>query len=302
MKFGKLASLEDVNFKLPAEPEENRKVLSALEPLEAEGIMRIGCTGFSMREWVGSVYPPGTRSKDYLRAYGQQFQTIEFNTTHYRIPKQELIARWSSEVGKQFRFCPKVLQRISHSKDLGLATGLSGQFWRAVSGFGERLGPCFMQLPETFGPEGLPQLLRFMDLVPNDIQLAVELRHPAWFGSGTPLEQLSEAMQEMGASLVLTDVAGRRDVLHMRLTAGFALIRFVGNGMHPTDMSRIEEWAQRIRNWFAAGLRTLYFFSHQPDNLLAPELSIYLARALGSPSGFTFQTPRLHSGRQGQLF
>ena len=56
----------------------------------------------------------------------------------------------------------------------------------------------------------------------------------------------------MGA--VITDTAGRRDCVHQRLTTPFAFIRFVGNNLHPTDYSRMDDWVERIQEWFDQGL------------------------------------------------
>ena len=61
--------------------------------------------------------------------------------------------------------------------------------------------------------------------------------------------------------------------LHMRLTTPIAMVRFVGNGLHPTDYTRIDEWVERIVSWQKMGLREVYFFTHEPDNLLAPDIA-----------------------------
>ncbi len=58
------------------------------------------------------------------------------------------------------------------------------------------------------------------------------------------------------------------------------MVRFVGNGLHPSDFSRIEEWATRLKSWFENGLQEVYFFTHEPDNLLAPELTAFCVRNL----------------------
>ena len=72
---------------------------------------------------------------------------------------------------------------------------------------------------------------------------------------------------------MITDVAGRRDVCHLRLTSGKTLIRFVGNGLHPSDYERIRDWSNRLTEWTDKGLSEIYFFTHEPDNLLAPDLA-----------------------------
>lgn len=300
MKFGKLPSVDGVDFTLPADPPANAQRLPGREAAEKQ--LFIGCTGFSMPEWVGKVYPPGAKSRDFLQHYSRQFDTIEFNTTHYRIPSPELIERWKRESAAGFRFCPKVPQSISHSRKLGLGTEAFDHFWEVIGGFEEKLGPCFLQLPPYFGPDRLPLLERFLEAVPAGLKPSVELRHPDWFNSAETADRLFALLAGHGAGTVITDVAGRRDVLHMQITTPIAFVRFVGNGLHPTDYSRIDEWVQRLSEWYEQGLEEAYFFPHEPDNVLAPELSIYLASKLSAIDGLKFRTPKLFNDRQGQLF
>ena len=57
----------------------------------------IGCTGWSMKEWVGKVYPPKTPAKDYLKHYAKQFNTIECNAkTIKHSPSTTKFALWGA--------------------------------------------------------------------------------------------------------------------------------------------------------------------------------------------------------------
>ncbi len=273
MEFGKLTDISGVHFELPPDPPANAAVLARFAGTEPPRLY-IGGTGWSMPEWVGSWYPAGTRSKDFLPAFGRQFNTIELNTTHYRIPTAETVARWYEQTPEDFRFCPKVPQSISHSRTLGLDSPDLPTFTEAIAGLGEKLGCCFIQLPPYFSPASLDVLERFLDAWPGTLPLAAEVRHPGWFAGAETAEAWFEALEARGAAAVITDVAGRRDVLHMRLTAPRTMVRFVGNGLHPTDYSRIDEWVDRLGGW---SLPEVYFFTHEPDNLQAPELAHYLA-------------------------
>ncbi|MCO6476580.1 MAG: DUF72 domain-containing protein [Phaeodactylibacter sp.] len=276
MKFGKLPDISGVDFRLPPDAPSTGPLLSGLPQREGRPLLFIGCTGWSMKEWVGKVYPRGAKAKDYLQAYSRQFNTIELNTTHYRIPDAHTIEKWYRESLPDFRFCPKIPQSISHSQNLGLGTGLIPSFSEAILGLQEKLGCCFMQMPPYFDIRRLPQLEKFLKAFPKEIPLAVELRHESWFDEPKNGEAVFSLLQAHNIATVITDVAGRRDVLHMRLTNGTAMVRFVGNGLHPTDYSRIDAWMERLSTWFNQGLREVYFFPHEPDNLLAPELAAYV--------------------------
>ena len=135
-----------------------------------------------MKEWVGQVYPPKTKAADYLKYYSKQFNTIELNTTHYRIPDRKLIEKWIAQSTPDFKFCPKLPQVISHRAD----------FWKGIRRFDSIFVKsfknwrinwvcCFMQLPPYFGYDRLDQLEAFLKIFPTHIPLAIELRHESWF-------------------------------------------------------------------------------------------------------------------------
>lgn len=275
MKFGKLSSIENVDFRLPRNHPVTDVVLDRLVSASQAHFYN-GCTGWSMKEWVGKVYPKGTKTKDYLSIYAQQFNTIELNTTHYRIPTVETIDKWRAESTPDFRFCPKVPQTISHSKDIGMGNPQLRVFWDMISGLQEKLGCCFIQMPPHFGYQKLGLLKQFLSIWPNSIPLAVEIRHETWFDQPEHTQDLLETLREFDKTAVITDVAGRRDVLHMGLSNAKTMIRFVGNGLHPSDYDRIDAWVDRLADWTQQGLQEIYFFPHEPDNLLAPEMAAYL--------------------------
>jgi len=276
MEFGKLEHIEHVDFKLPEDNPFNSKILTAKGNVNPSKTLYIGCTGWSTKEWVGSVYPKGAKAKDFLSHYGKQFNTIELNATHYKIPDKETIKQWIADTPNDFRFCPKFPQTISHSRDLGLSGSLLPIFCDTLLLLEARLGCTFLQLPPYFSVDRLPILQAFLAAVAPRIPVALELRHESWFHDQAAFAALLEICAFHQASLVITDVAGRRDVLHAAVTTTTTMIRFVGNGLHPTDYLRVQDWVKRLTQWYEAGLETAYFFTHEPDNLLAPQLANYL--------------------------
>lgn len=275
MKFGKLQDISQVNFSLPNDPMNTKSILSGLFAA-TNPILYVGCTGWSMKEWVGKVYPSNAKTKDYLLHYAKQFNTIELNTTHYRIPNFETIQKWRKESTPDFRFCPKIPQSISHSSGMGLNDGKLRAFCESIQQLDEKMGCCFMQMPPYFDASRLAVLATFLDKFPSTIPLAIEVRHESWFRKEDSILPLVELLKEKDCALVITDVAGRRDVLHQQLTNNIAMIRFVGNDLHPTDYTRIDEWVLKLKDWFAQGISEVYFFTHEPDNIQAPDLAKYL--------------------------
>ena len=277
MEFGKLDDISDLDFSLPEDCPETLNLLRGYAS-QSENLPRvyIGCTGWGMKEWVGWVYPKGCKSKDYLYHYSRQFNTIEMNTTHYRIPSHADVEKWRRESADDFRFAPKMLQTVSHSKTLGYGTGLTTQFCEVIQGLEDKLGVCFMQMPPHFRFADLGIFEKYISKFPKTIPLAIEIRHEEWFSNEFYFKTLFDMLEHYGVSTVITDVAGRRDVLHQRLTTPTVVIRFVGNNLHKTDYSRIDEWVKRLKKWFEMGLKEVYFFTHEPDNIQAPYLARYL--------------------------
>ena len=289
MKFGKLADVSTVDFSLGPIPEFSKDILSNLNPNKKDLSIYYGCTGWTMKDWLGIYYPSKTPSNQFLYYYGQQFNTIELNTTHYRIPDETLIEKWYADTPADFKFCPKIPRSISHRNDLGIGSKQFALFCSVIQGLKDKLGPCFMQLPPYFGPSKLPILEAFLAQFPTDIiPLSIEVRQADWFGS-VQLERLLRCLKKHQVGTIFSDVAGRRDALHQGLTNDTVQIRFVGNSLHRSDYDRIDAWIDRWLQWFDQGIRKLYFFAHQPDSLLAPELCIYLQNQIEAKSDFVFK-------------
>ncbi len=300
MKFGKLKDISLVNFTLPNNHEKTTALLQNLLKDEVKPSAFVGCTGWSEKEWIGKVYPKGTKTNQFLTHYGKQFNTIELNTTHYRIPTLSMIETWKNSVPKDFKFCPKVPQSISHRTDLGMSSDNINLFLTSVYGLGENLGCCFMQMPPYFEMSRLPMLERFLAKWSKEIPLAIEVRHETWFNDTDNFNRLFDLLEKNNISSVITDVAGRRDVLHQRLTTDTAMIRFVGNALDKTDYERIDEWVKKLQSWFESGLKRVYFFPHEPDNILAPEMAAYLVDKLNSSFESTVRGPKLIDNTIGQ--
>jgi uncharacterized protein YecE (DUF72 family) len=245
MDFGKLTNVDRVDFALPPDHPANAGLLSK-GSIPARQHLYIGPTGYNMKPWVGKWYAPGTKDKDHLRQYGKQFDTIEFNTTHYRIPDYATVLRWREEVPSDFRFCPKVPQTISHSDNLGIGTDEMRIFTQNILELGEKLGVCFLQLPPFFAPKDQGRLLRFLDLLPTPLPLSIEVRHEAFFRPDATAEAFFSLLTERGIHAIITDVAGRRDVCHSRLSTRKVLIRLSAHrGLGRTPARLVCRWLGR---------------------------------------------------------
>ena len=307
MDFGRLPDLRYVDFRLPPDHPDTAAVLARAAPLApgtAPGLF-VGCPIWTNKEWLGSYFPLGAKEPDYLHHYAQQFNALELNTTHYRIPDAPTVRRWRAAVGavSGFRFCPKLPRAISHERELYNTDSLTLTFTRAVRELADNLGPCFLQLPPQFGPEHLPRLERFLLDWPADIALAVELRHPRWFAERELRDTTFALLEALGKTLVITDVAGRRDVLHQRLTTPVAFVRLNGHGLLASDFARADAWAERLAGWYTQGLHAAYVFIHQRDVRHAPIWAQHFLGRVHALTGLPVRPPRpIPQDVQGSLF
>lgn len=258
MEFGKVEQLDNIYWNVPPDP------ISVFLENPDPVAFHIGTTGWGEKDWVGNLYPKGTKTADYLSKYSEVFDTIELNTTHYQIPDKEKIGRWYQKSKSDFKFCPKLPRAISHHRNLGVGTGLIHLFSESIWSLNEKLGPCFMQLPPYFNSDYLSVLENFLEVWPKEIPLHLEFRHEDWFLS--PMnERISSLLMQKNKGIVMTDVAGRRDVLNLPATNEIIFIRFVGNLGHKSDRERIQKWIFTLSTWVKYGIREVYFFLHQPE-------------------------------------
>jgi uncharacterized protein YecE (DUF72 family) len=290
VEFGKLSNVDGVAFTLPPEDDRTAFVLREAPAREA-GRLRLGTPAWSHREWVGEVYPTGTKPRDYLAHYARRFGCIELNSTHYAVPKPEIVQRWVDDTPAGFRFDAKVLQDISHRGSLASGRDELARFCDAMTGLGDRLGLVWLQLPPSVGPTRLDDLEGLLDGLPDGVQGAVELRHPGWFSERSLIPRAFDALAERDVALVITDVAGRRDLCHCSLPAPRTMVRFVGNELHPSDHERVAAWLPRLKAWLDAGAEALDFIVHQPGDLLSPRLADYIEDRLESRLGLVVRPP-----------
>ncbi|HVI43444.1 MAG TPA: DUF72 domain-containing protein [Chitinophaga sp.] len=293
MDFGRVtpAELEDIDFKLPAEPQFNKKVLKG-KPVK-KPLAYMGCAKWGRKEWLGKIYPKGTKEANFLQEYVKHYNSIELNATHYQIYGPATITKWDVHAaGMDFKFCPKVPQAISHFSNLVSAGPQTTAFLEGVLAFGNHLGPIFLQLSDKYGPAKREALYEYLASLPTDLQFFLEVRHKQWFEDEAARTDLFEHLRQLNVGAIITDAAGRRDCLHMHLTVPKIFIRFVGNSLHPTDYTRIDDWANRIKYWLDKGLKEVYFFMHMHDEATSPELSLYLAEKLESVCGLHVKKPQ----------
>lgn len=301
MEFGRLPSVDQVVFKLPPDKEQTTNILKQANTAIQQELI-IGCAKWGRPDWVGKLYPKGTKNKDYLAEYAKHFNSIELNATHYSRFTPEAMQKWDEVTSDDFLFFPKFHQSITHWKRLSGAEIETRQFFDSLSPIKHKVGGYFLQLNEQFGPKNADIVIKYLEELPEREQVFLEFRHPDFFKETPENELFYQRIQDLKVGLLITDTAGRRDCAHMRLTTPKAFIRFVGNSLHPTDYMRMDDWVQRLQYWLNNGLESMYFFMHQHDELYSPEAVVYLIDQLNKECGLKLKPLKLIGGEQVSLF
>ena len=185
-------------------------------------MLRIGTSAFTAAGWEKSFYPPEVRPPDYLHYYATQFDTVEVDSTFYRIPSLTTVRKWRDQTPDDFIFAAKVPQVITHEKCLQGCEDEMRAFLEAMDGLGPKLGPLLLQFPyfnkKTFATADpfLERLEKFLKKLPKErrvpkadlfadsgkapYRFAVEVRNKAWVGEG-----LLELLRDHGVALALID-------------------------------------------------------------------------------------------------
>jgi uncharacterized protein YecE (DUF72 family) len=299
MEFGRVQEneLDNIDFSLPQDPAENKL---ALKKSETKPLVYLGCAKWGRKEWIGKIYPKGTKDAQFLDQYVRHYNSIELNATHYKIYSPSEIAKWANKaVGKDFKFCPKITNSISHYSGFNNVDFLTTSFLEGILAFGDNLGPIFLQVSEKYSPGQREKLYKYLQTLPADLQFFLEVRHPDWFADASVKKELFETLRSLKIGAVITDTAGRRDCAHMELTIPKAFIRYVGNSLHPTDYTRTDAWIERMKYWLDNGLKEIYFFMHMHDEAFSPELTVYMVEKLNEKCNLKLIKPKFI---QGSLF
>src|SRR5471032_3199576 len=130
--------------------------------------IRVGTSGWSYPSWRPGFYPAGMKPEVFLGFYAERFDTVELNTTGYRLPAEEQFRRWADTVPDGFRFAPKLGLRRLDAVPI---------FVERVLALGDQLGPIRIAV-ESPRDEGLLEYV--LGSVDPEVELAFDFRHESW--------------------------------------------------------------------------------------------------------------------------
>jgi uncharacterized protein YecE (DUF72 family) len=258
------------------------------------GRLWVGCSGWSYAHWREPVYHRAPQSQ-WLARYAQLFDTVEVNTSFYRLPSRRMVAGWAEHSPDGFVFAVKISRYLTHVRRLRDVRSGCRRLLERLEPLIEagKLGPLLWQLPESFHRDD-DRLAAALAEFPEQFRNAVEFRHPSWFCP--PVMQL---LEDAGVALVVGDHP-QRPFQRIVRTADWAYIRFhYGSaGRRGNYSSReLERWAERVRPWLRQGDVFIYF--NNDWEVFAVRNALELARDLQSRSQTARTPPRRRGQRRG---
>ena len=285
MKFGKVENPEMYAHGLPKDHTDTKIALASNHSQLPK--VFIGCPRWAKAELKG-FYPKGV--KDELSYYSSQFNAIELNASYYRIFPPSIVDGWYDRSSPDFMFFPKVPQLISQFRRLKNCDDALNDFFVSISHFKEKLGTVFLQMNDNYGPHNFQDLLTFVNNWPKDLHLSVELRNSGWYSDSYVADDLCAMLQENRVAHTITDTLGRRDLMHMRLTNSSCFVRFTGAN-HSSDVTRIDDWFDRLTLWKDQGINQINFFVHQTIEKDLQMLSARLINKINEGWGYNLNVP-----------
>jgi len=225
----------------------------------ASGELRVGCSGWSYRDWRGIVYPADVPQRRWFDCYQQLFDTVELNSTFYRLPSATAVEGWAAAARPGFVFALKLGAFGSHRMKLKDAASWLPNHLDRAQRLGVHLGPTLIQLPPRW-KRNVERLDEFLTVAPKNMRWALEVREPSWLH-----DDVFELLRRHGTALCVHDLLPQHP---FELTTDWTYIRFHGpdavnqpyHGAY--EASGLEPWAHRLGSVLDSGRDVYAYFNN----------------------------------------
>ncbi len=211
--------------------------------------LHLGTMGWSYNFWRGSFYPEKMVSKDFLSFYAKQLNSVEADSTFYRIPSPETVGEWKHQTPGDFMFSLKFPQRITHVKMLKDCQEETKVFLERMTKLEDKLGALLLQFPPMFRQQHLPVLADYLETLPKQHRYAVEVRNKSLLH-----EEFFKLLRSHNVALVWVDTPKMPHL--MEETADFLYVRWEGDRkvvkgtLGKIEVNRtqdIEGWGEQLK-------------------------------------------------------
>jgi uncharacterized protein YecE (DUF72 family) len=228
---------------------------------QRKGIIRIGTSNIVV-PGNKQTFPEAFQLKSRLNYYSSLFNTLEVNSSFYKVPMYSTFEKWSQDVPRDFKFSVKLWREITHCKNLNGDLEQVGKFLKAAAGMGNKKGCLLIQFPGKITMEYFKQVENIIEMAAQQDpgwKIAVEFRHNSWY-----IGETYELLDEYDAALVLHDIPKSR-MPENNTRANFVYMRFhgpTGNYRDSYTDGFLKEKASQVKGWLKEGKDVYVYFNN----------------------------------------
>lgn len=209
-------------------------------------------------------FPPEHQKSSRLAYYSTIFNSIEINSSFYKIPMKKTLLRWDSCVKSDFAFTFKLFREVTHVKELKFASAHVTDFIQTISCIIDKRGCLLVQFPPSLSSENIGQLENLLHAIEssgadNHWRVAVEFRHRSWYNP-----DVYDLLESYDATMVLQDIPKSAPPMG-QVSSDVVYVRFHGptgnyRGSYPD--AHLLEYAGYIREWIAENKKVYVYFNN----------------------------------------
>lgn len=242
----------------------------ATQDINPEGSFFSGTSGLVLPVPNKQFYPPEFQDKSQLHYYGSLFNSLEVNSSFYKVPKATTVQKWADDVPADFRFTYKIWQDITHQKNLFFKQDDVKHFMEVIDKAGTKKGCLLVQLPPGIRYSDSRQLENLLSTITlfdprQSWKVAVEFRHPSWYR-----EETADLLARYQMTMVVHDRKGSVSPVPEPVQ-DFVYVRFHGpegdyKGSY-TDQF-LYEYAGYLKEWMVTGKDIYVYFNNTIGNAI----------------------------------
>jgi len=233
----------------------------------------IGCSGWNYRDWKGKFYPEDIPQKKWLEHYTTIFNTVEVNSTFYRMPRESTVAGWKDKAPPEFNFTLKGSRYVTQMKKLHDVEESVRNFEDVAAVLKTKLSCILWQLPPSLHRDD-ERLANFCKILNGSNKNVIEFRHESWFN-----KEVYQILEDHNISFC--SISSPRFEEEMIVTGKVGYVRFHGKGKKWYDYKyskdELKEWSEKIKD---ADADEIYIYFNNDIGGNAPEDALQLKEFL----------------------
>jgi len=224
----------------------------------------IGTSGWWYDHWKGIFYPSGMEKRDWFHYYAKSFNTVEINSSFYRLPFENVVKGWAKKAPEGFKFTLKMWRRVTHYKRLRDIKDDLEIFFTRIKPLKEHIGAILYQLPPSLRID-LKLLEDFLKILPENLDQSIEFRHPSWLVSET-----FSLLRKFNIAYCIISMPEFPEII--KITSNISYVRFHGREvLYGSSYSEgeLKRWAKQIRDFSQKGVERVYVYFNNDYNAYA---------------------------------